>query len=160
MYSLDVAIWFHIVLICVEPHKLTHYSFEKKIFFRKFFWGFLSIYYVVLAQIQKNQYVLKTSKSCLFGTVNIYLIWRFVSILLQFSKKKHNKNFFFQLLKITFSKHNSARFDEKNFFKNFKKKFQKIFFFKCVICQLVRYGPPQGDKMKIYFPVVTTAHWG
>ena len=83
----------------------------KKNFFWKFFWDFLSIYYVVLAQIQKNQYVLKTSKSCLFGTVNIYLIWRFVSILLQFSKKKHIHKFFFQkiffqLFRITFSKHN------------------------------------------------------
>ena len=29
MNSLDVAILFHIDLICVEPHKLTHYSFEK-----------------------------------------------------------------------------------------------------------------------------------
>ena len=128
MYSSHLEIWFHVVLICVEPHKLTHYSFEKKKF-RKFFWGFLSIYYVVLAQIQKNQYVLKTSKSCLFGTVNIYLIWRFVSILLQFSKKKHDHKNFFQLLKITFSKHNSARFDEKNFLKISKKNFKKNFFF-------------------------------
>ena len=29
MYSLDVEIRFPIVLICVAPHKLTHYSFEK-----------------------------------------------------------------------------------------------------------------------------------
>ena len=131
IYSSDVDFWFSVVLICVAPDMLTHYTFEKKNFFWKFFWDFFSIYCVALAWIQKNQYVLKTSKSCLFGTVNIYLIWRFVSILLQFLTKKHNhKKIFFQLLKITFSKHNSARFDEKIFFENFKKKIsKKIFFF-------------------------------
>ena len=54
MYSSDVEVWFHIVLICVKPHKLTYYTFEKKIFFENFFWGFLSIFFVVLAQIQKK----------------------------------------------------------------------------------------------------------
>ena len=135
MYSSDVEVWFHIVLICVESHKLTHYSYEKKFFFWKFFWGFLSIFYVVLAQIQKNQYVLKTSKCCLFETVDIYLICLFFLILLQFLKKNHDhKKFFFKkkffwLFKITFSEHNSARFDEKIFLKISKKNFQKNFFF-------------------------------
>ena len=130
VYSSDVVIWLHKVLICVKPHKLTNYTFEKKNFFWKIFWCFLSIFYVVLAQIQKNQYVLKTSKSCLFETIDIYLIGLFFLILLQFLKKKHDqKKFFFRLLKITFSEHNSARFDEKFFFENFKKKFFFQFFF-------------------------------
>ena len=30
MYSSDVEVWFHIVLICVKSHKLTHFAFEKK----------------------------------------------------------------------------------------------------------------------------------
>ena len=117
---------------------------KKKIFFWKFFWCFLSIFYVVLAQIQKNQYVLKTSKSCLFETIDIYLIGLFFLILLQFLKKNmtkknfFSKKFFFRLLKITFSEHNSARFDKKIFLENFKKKFsKKFFFFKWVMSQLV-----------------------
>ena len=68
----------------------------KKKKFWKFFWGFLSIFYVVLAQIQKNQYVLKTSKSCLFETIDIYLIGLFFLILLQFLKKKHDQKKFFE----------------------------------------------------------------
>ena len=132
VYSSDVVIWLHKVLICVKPHKLTNYTFEKKNFFWKIFWCFLSIFYVVLAQIQKNQYVLKTSKSCLFETIDIYLIGLFFLILLQFLKKKHDqKKNFFRLLKITFSEHNSARFDKKKIFENFKKKiFKKNYFFK------------------------------
>ena len=135
VYSSDVVIWLHKVLICVKPHKLTNYTFEKKNFFWKFFWCFLSIFYVVLAQIQKNQYVLKTSKSCLFETVDIYLICLFFLILLQFWKKImttknfFQKIFFFRFLKITFSEHNSARFDEKKIFWKFQKKiFKRIFF--------------------------------
>ena len=102
--------------------EITH--LKKKNFFWKFFWGFLSIFYVVLAQIQKNQYVLKTSKSFLFETIDIYLIGLFFLILLQFLEKKHDQKkiffqkFFFRLLKITFSEHNSARFDKKNFYLN------------------------------------------
>ena len=119
------------------------YIWKKKNFFFKF-WCFLSIFYVVLAQIQKNQYVLKTSKSCLFETIDIYLIGLFFLILLQFLKKKHDqkkffwKKNFFRLLKITFSEHNSARFDKKNFLKISKKKFfKKIIFLKWVMSQLV-----------------------
>ena len=142
MYSSDVDFLVSYSFNLCRTTQVDKLHIWKKKFFWKFFWGFLSIYYVVLAQIQKNQYVLKTSKSCLFGTINIYLIWRFVSILLQFSKKNtttkiQKKIFFFQLLKITFSKHNSARFDEKKFLKISKKKiFLKIFFFKLAMCQI------------------------
>ena len=145
MYSSDVDFLVSYSFNLCRTTQVDKLHIWKKNFFWKFFWGFLSIYYVVLAQIQKNQYVLKTSKSCLFGTVNIYLIYRFLSILLQFSKKKHDhkiffseKIFFFCLLKITFSEHNSERFDEKIFFENFKKKFsKKNIFFKWVMSQLV-----------------------
>ena len=57
-----------------------------------------------------------------------------------FGKKHDKKNFFFskfffEFLKIPFSEHNSARFDEKNFFENFKKKFsKKNYIFKCRMC--------------------------
>ena len=45
------------------------------------------------------------------------------------------KIFFFEFLKIPFSEHNSARFDEKIFFQNFKKKFSKKYYiFKCRMC--------------------------
>ena len=45
------------------------------------------------------------------------------------------QNFFFEFLKIPFSEHNSARFDEKIFFENFKKKFsKKNYIFKCRMC--------------------------
>ena len=37
IYSSDVAFWFSVVLICVAPDMLTHYTFEKKIFFENFF---------------------------------------------------------------------------------------------------------------------------
>ena len=137
MYSSDVVIWLHKVLICVKPHKLTNYTFEKKNFFWKFFWCFLSIFYVVLAQIQKNQYVLKTSKSCLFETIDIYLIGLFFLILLQFLKKKHDqkKNFFFKKIFFDFWKSpflSIIRRDlTKKKFENFKKKFfKKNYFFK------------------------------
>ena len=38
-YLWDMDIWFSVVLICVIPHNLTHYSFEKKVMkiFLKFF---------------------------------------------------------------------------------------------------------------------------
>ena len=135
MYSSDVEILFHKALICVKPHKLTNYTFEKKNFFWKFFWCFLSIFYVVLAQIQKNQYVLKTSKSCLFETIDIYLIGLFFLILLQFLKKKWPKKIFFS--KIFFSNFWKSPFLSiiqrdltKNFFWKFQKKyFQKKLFF-------------------------------
>ena len=124
---------FHILLLqenkfsFYQQYRVVHISrvdklhIWKKNFFWKFFWGFLSLYYVVLAQIQKNQYVLKTSKSCLFGTINIYLIWRFVSILLK-------KFFFFNFWKSPFL--SIIRRDlTKKFFWKFQKKNFKIFFF-------------------------------
>ena len=109
----------------------THSAFEKKIFFWKFFRVFCPFTVVEFAQIQKNRYNLKTSKSCRFGIVTIVLIERFLAILLRFSKKiwLKKKNFFFEFLEIPFSDHNSARFDEKIFFENFKKKFKKKCFF-------------------------------
>ena len=116
----------------VDP--FWHLKEEKK--FENFFGFFCQFTIVKLAQIQKNQYVLKTSKSCRFGIITIVLIERFLAILLRFSKKKWLKkkiffqNFFFEFLEIPFSDHNSARFDEKIFFENFKKKFwkKKLFF--------------------------------
>ena len=61
------------------------------------------------------------------------MIWRFLVILERFLKKKNDfkkKNFFpkffFEFLKIAYFEHNSARFEEKNFLKIWKKKFSKI----------------------------------
>ena len=108
MYFSDVAFLVYYSFNLCRTTQVDKLHIWKKKFFWKFFWVFLSIYYVVLAQIQKNQYVLKTSKSCLFGTVNIYLIYRFLSILLQFSKKNTTtkifffKNFFFNFWKSPF----------------------------------------------------------
>ena len=123
-------------------HKVDPFDIWKKKKNLKIFLGFFCQFTIVkLAQIQKNQYVLKTSKSCQFGIVTIVLIERFLAILLRFSKKKWLKkkiffqNFFFEFLEIPFSDHNSARFDEKKFFGNFKKKFwKKNCFFKCRMC--------------------------
>ena len=75
---------------------------------------------------------MKTSKSCLFGTVNIFLIWRFLTILLGLLKKKSwqkknffLKNFFFNFWKSPFlgiiwrdmTKKIFLKISKKNFFK-------------------------------------------
>ena len=78
--------------------KLTNLTFERRKKNWKFFWVFCQFTIVKLAQIQKNQYVLKTSKSCRFGIITIVLIERFLAILLRFSKKiRLKKKIFFKI---------------------------------------------------------------
>ena len=63
MYSLDVAILFHIDLICVEPHKLTRYSFEKKRnFSKKKFQNFQKIFFVKSRRIMLRKGDFQKSK--------------------------------------------------------------------------------------------------
>ena len=71
---------------------------------------------------------MKTSKSCLFGTVNIFLIWRFLTILLGLLKKKswQKKNFFLKNFFFNFWKSPFLGIIWRDMTK--KKFFKKIFF--------------------------------
>ena len=135
----------------MSNHTSWHITHLKKKNFLKFFlgffrssWGFLTIFYVVLAQIQKiNMFWKPQSLAYLKPLTFIWFVY-FSWFCCNFEKKimttkiLFQKFLFFRFLKITFSEHNSARFDEKCFLKISKKFFSKNnIFFKWVMSQLV-----------------------
>ena len=63
IYSSDVAFWFSVVLICVAPDMLTHYTFEKKIFLKIFFFEiFKKIFSSNLAELCLEKVISKVEK--------------------------------------------------------------------------------------------------
>ena len=141
MYSSDVAIWFHIVLICVKLHKLTNYSFEKKNFFWKFFWVFLSIY--------NSKTCSNAKKSICSKNLKVLPIWNhyhcfdrtiFGDFIAIFEKNTTEKKKFF--FKIFFSNFCKSPFliiirrdlMKKNFLEISKKNFEKKIVFSNAEC--------------------------
>ena len=87
MYSSDVVIWFHIVFICVESHKLTHYSFEKNINFWKFFFEiFKNFFCQISPNYAQKRWFSKVKKKFFFGKKIFFdlEIFFFFSILARF----------------------------------------------------------------------------
>ena len=127
VYSSDVVIWLHEVLICVKPHKLTNYTFEKKNFFLVFFVNFLCC-------TSPN-----SKKSICSENLKVLPIWNrwhlfdlsiFLDFVAIFEKKTWpKKNFFFDFWKSPFLSIIRRDLTKKNFWKFQKKNFQKKFFF-------------------------------
>ena len=119
---------------------LSQKNYPFDIWKKNFFWKFFRVFYpftiVEFAQIQKNRYNLKTSKSCRFGIVTIVLIERFLAILLRFSKKIRLKKIFFSnFCKSPFLIIIRQDLMKKFFLEISKKKFwKKNCFFKCRMC--------------------------
>ena len=107
-----------------------HITHLKKKIFLKFFLGFFVNFLCCTSPNSKKSICSENLKVLpIWNRWHLFDLSIFLDFVAILKKKSWPQNFFFRFLKITFSEHNSARFDKKIFLKISKKNFQKIFFF-------------------------------